>query len=76
MKFICVVPNYWGAGSTPDEAKHNAKRAGASSLKIRSVFLVEDDDAYVESIRGDVCYKRGTECRLIEERVPKRKGVK
>lgn len=75
MKFICVVPHYWGTGATPAEAKQNCKRAGGRLNGPRMVFAAEDDEAYVHEVDGSVIFRKGTECRLIEQ-FPKKKETK
>lgn len=49
-QIFCIVPNYWGKGATPEEARAACKKAGARSVKHRRVYAVTHDDRLVVSV--------------------------
>ena len=68
MKFICIVPHYWGIGDTIAEAKKNCRKAGGRLNGPRTIVVTEANTAYVHEEDVSVVYPRGTEMRIIEQR--------
>lgn len=70
MKYIAIIPNYWGKADTREAAIRNARKAGASITRRTplAVYEVEDDEASVDPISGGIYAKRGTRVERIEGR--------
>jgi hypothetical protein len=54
--FICIYPNYWGRGETPEEAKKAARKAGGRGTEWFIKELPEDaQEPYVDDF-GGICW--------------------
>lgn len=47
---IAVSPNYWGRGSTVEQAKAALRRAGGKVAGCELRFIVGDDKAYIDDL--------------------------
>jgi hypothetical protein len=76
MKYIIVIPNYWGTGSTLAEAKKNCERTSCKRILKRTprIFAMTDDEgAYVDEVDGTIYHKKGALFEVIERYPTKEK---
>lgn len=69
MKYIAIIPNYWGRGDTIEAAQQQVRKEGGRITKRTKlkVYRVSDDGAYVSGM-GAICALKGSECELMLDR--------